>query len=138
MATSPDGWTLVAAKANPSHAARGWLDNRFGRDHPKSAEARRELAGCLTERGDYAAAETLLAEARKALSGNKKADSFAIRRLASLREKLPSAVYPGQVSGNYAVWGKITRRAQTVYLYDIAAGRTVSLDDPLIFRAGFE
>jgi CHAT domain-containing protein/Tfp pilus assembly protein PilF len=61
--------------------ARVTTDARFGKDHPKAADARRELAICLTEQGNYAGAEALLTEARKALTGNKKADPFALRRL---------------------------------------------------------
>lgn len=61
--------------------AKAATDERFGKAHPKAADAARELAVCLTERGDFAAAEALLAGARTALIGNKKADQFAIRRL---------------------------------------------------------
>jgi CHAT domain-containing protein/tetratricopeptide (TPR) repeat protein len=61
--------------------ARTATNIRFGKVHPRSAEAGRELAVCLVERGDYSAAETLLANARQALTGNKEADPFAIRRL---------------------------------------------------------
>src|SRR5262249_47929443 len=61
--------------------AKTATDQRFGTGHPKAADASRELAACLIERGDHAAAESLLADARKALSENKKADPFAIRRL---------------------------------------------------------
>jgi CHAT domain-containing protein/tetratricopeptide (TPR) repeat protein len=61
--------------------ARLATDARFGKDHPKAADTRRELAVCLIEQGDHAGAEALLSEARKALTGNAKADPFALRRL---------------------------------------------------------
>src|SRR5262249_52401459 len=56
-------------------------DERFGKTHPKAADARRELAVCLTEQGNYFAAEGLIADARKGLEGIKRADPFALRRL---------------------------------------------------------
>src|SRR5262249_12191090 len=61
--------------------AKAATDVRSGKASPTSAAAARELAVCLTERGDFAAAETLLADARKSLTGSKKADPFALRRL---------------------------------------------------------
>ncbi len=61
--------------------AKSATDARFGKAHPKAADARRELAVCLTAQDDYAGAESLLADARKALAGNKTADLFALRRL---------------------------------------------------------
>jgi hypothetical protein len=65
------------------------------------------------------------------------------RQLASVHAQHAYA-YPGQVSGNYAVWGKITHRTQTVYLYDIAAKRTTRIApqsgrydyDPAVSAAG--
>jgi CHAT domain-containing protein/tetratricopeptide (TPR) repeat protein len=84
-------WTLLASVLRPSgrideaeklyRKAKTSTDDRFGKAHPKAADAGRELAVCLTELGDHAAAEALLADAHKALAGNKKANPFAIRRL---------------------------------------------------------
>jgi CHAT domain-containing protein/tetratricopeptide (TPR) repeat protein len=84
-------WSLLAGVVRASgrlddalthyRKAKAATDERFGKTSPKSADAARELADCLTERGDFAAAEALLVDARKALTGNKKADPFALRRL---------------------------------------------------------
>jgi CHAT domain-containing protein/tetratricopeptide (TPR) repeat protein len=84
-------WSLLAGVIRASgrldeaeklyRKARAATDERFGKAHPKAADAGRELAVCLAERGDFTAAEALLTNARKALTGNKKADPFAIHRL---------------------------------------------------------
>jgi Tol biopolymer transport system component len=55
--------------------------------------------------------------------------SGELRRLAVYNSK-HYYVYPGQVNGNFAVWGKYTRRLQEVYLYDIATGRSTRLARP--------
>ncbi len=36
----------------------------------------------------------------------------------------------GQVNGNYAVWGKVTRRGCDVFLHDIAAATTMKIPNP--------
>lgn len=84
-------WTLLAGILRASgrldeaeilyRKAKSATDARFGKAHPKAAEAARELAVCLTEKGEFAAAEALLVDARRALAGDKKADPFASRRL---------------------------------------------------------
>jgi CHAT domain-containing protein/tetratricopeptide (TPR) repeat protein len=84
-------WSLLAGVLRASgrlddaltryRKAKTATDERFGKAHPKAADAARELAACLIERGDFAGAEALLVDARKTLIGNKKADPFAIRRL---------------------------------------------------------
>ncbi|MBO0700454.1 MAG: tetratricopeptide repeat protein, partial [Zavarzinella sp.] len=84
-------WTLLAGILRASgrldeaemlyRKAKSATDSRFGKAHPKAAEAARDLAVCLTEKGDFAVAEALLADARRALAGDKKADPFASRRL---------------------------------------------------------
>jgi CHAT domain-containing protein/tetratricopeptide (TPR) repeat protein len=84
-------WSLLAGVLRASgrldealvlfRKAKAATEARFGKAHPKAADAARELAVCLSERGDHDAAEALLVDARKALSGNSKADPFAARRL---------------------------------------------------------
>lgn len=84
-------WSLLAGVLRASgrlddavtlyHKAKAATDERFGKTSPKSADAARELVVGLTERGDFAAAEALLVDARKSLTCSKKADPFAIRRL---------------------------------------------------------
>ena len=84
-------WSLLASVLRASgrleeaetlyRKAKTATNARFGKSHPRAAEAGRELAVCLTERGDFAAAEALLDDARKVLGGNKKSDPFASSRL---------------------------------------------------------
>jgi CHAT domain-containing protein/Tfp pilus assembly protein PilF len=84
-------WSLLAGVLRASgrldgaeelyRKAKAATDARFGKAHPKAADAARELAACLVDRGDFAAAEALLADARRSLAGSKKADPFASRRL---------------------------------------------------------
>jgi hypothetical protein len=51
------------------------------------------------------------------------------RELAFLN-RAHSYVSPGQVNGDYAAWSRITRKSQTVYLYDIAARRSTRVAQP--------